>query len=210
MDASLSVETTPFDRDYYERGPETGKSLYSNYRWLPEATIPMAGAIIDACHIARGESVLDVGCAKGYLVKALRWLGRDAWGYDPSEYAISQADPEIARYVHTEPPPRVFDVAIAKDVLEHLEPADLKIFLHTVLAKRLFVVVPLGQDGRYYAPDNELDPTHIIREPLGWWASQLHTAKWRVLFGRNQIEGIKDRWVKQYPYAHGFLYAERQ
>ena len=30
-----------FDEDYYERGAETGKSLYSHYRWMPELTIPM-------------------------------------------------------------------------------------------------------------------------------------------------------------------------
>ena len=31
-----------FDEDYYERGAETGKSLYSHYRWMPELTIPMS------------------------------------------------------------------------------------------------------------------------------------------------------------------------
>ena len=31
-----------FNEDYYERGAETGKSLYSHYRWMPELTIPMA------------------------------------------------------------------------------------------------------------------------------------------------------------------------
>jgi hypothetical protein len=31
-----------FDADYFERGPESGKSCYHSYRWLPEATIKFA------------------------------------------------------------------------------------------------------------------------------------------------------------------------
>lgn len=34
---------------------------------------------------------LDVGCACGILVKALRDKGAEAWGIDPSVYAISQS-----------------------------------------------------------------------------------------------------------------------
>src|SRR3990172_9695055 len=108
-----------YDEAYYEGGIMTGKSLYSNYRWMPEATVPMAMTIIDALKIPRGASVLDVGCAKGYLVKALRWLGRNAYGYDVSEYAIAHCDPEVATLVSTEPPSMVPEFAIAKDVLEH-------------------------------------------------------------------------------------------
>ena len=35
-----------FNEDYYERGAETGKSLYSHYRWMPELTIPMCQNIV--------------------------------------------------------------------------------------------------------------------------------------------------------------------
>ena len=35
MDASV------YDADYYLRGEETKKSLYTDYRWLPDGTIPM-------------------------------------------------------------------------------------------------------------------------------------------------------------------------
>lgn len=69
-----------YDREYFEYGVETGKSNYQNYRWIPELTIPMAMTIIDLLGIKPNESVLDYGCAKGYLVKALRMLHRNAWG----------------------------------------------------------------------------------------------------------------------------------
>ncbi len=82
-----------YDADYYERGVESGKSCYSNYRWLPELTIPMAMVLIDTLGIrpGAGQRVLDFGCAKGFVTKALRMLRRDAWGIDISRYALSQA-----------------------------------------------------------------------------------------------------------------------
>ncbi len=30
-----------FDKNYFESGPQTNKSLYQNYRWIPELTIPL-------------------------------------------------------------------------------------------------------------------------------------------------------------------------
>ena len=41
------------------------------------------------------KTVLDVGCAFGELVHALRDLNVDAYGIDGSEYALSKADPSI-------------------------------------------------------------------------------------------------------------------
>lgn len=198
-----------YGSDYYERGTITGQSLYANYRWMPEATIPMAMTIIDVLKIPRHASVLDVGCAKGYLVKALRWLGRNAYGYDISSYAIEHCDPEVATVVSTEPPALVAEYAIAKDVLEHFTPDEVDEFLRTVLAKRLFVVVPLGDGQQYYVPANEQDITHVIREDLSWWISRLHNAKWKLTFARYRIDGIKDHWA-QYPEGHGLLFAERR
>ena len=39
--------------------------------------------------------VLDVGCAKGFLVEALRDRGVEAFGIDVSEYAIGEVRPDI-------------------------------------------------------------------------------------------------------------------
>ena len=90
-----------YDADYFERGIETGKSRYQSYRWMPEATTAMAMAIIDELGIKPFDRVLDFGCAKGYLVRALRILHRQAWGVDISEYAISKVDKEVNGYCAT-------------------------------------------------------------------------------------------------------------
>jgi SAM-dependent methyltransferase len=74
---------------------------------------------------------LDIGCAKGYLVEALHELGVDSYGWDVSEWAVSDAPlgvrdrvavvdleegiPE-ARFKDT------FSLVTAFEVLEHLRP----------------------------------------------------------------------------------------
>ena len=73
---------TRYDEDYFERGIESGKSLYTNYRWIPELTIPMCSFLNEQLGIGQSENVLDFGCAKGFIVKAMRLLGRNAYGVD--------------------------------------------------------------------------------------------------------------------------------
>ncbi|MGH9156666.1 MAG: class I SAM-dependent methyltransferase [Acidimicrobiales bacterium] len=72
---------------------------------------------------------LDVGCAFGFVVEALRELGVDAQGVDISEFAVEQAASGARGYVrqgnlcHRLPfPDRHFDMVTALETLEHLPP----------------------------------------------------------------------------------------
>ncbi|MGQ0628725.1 MAG: class I SAM-dependent methyltransferase [Phycisphaerales bacterium] len=203
--ASVVADGSAYDADYYERGVESGKSCYSCYRWLPEVTIPIGMIVIDTLGIRPGESVLDFGCAKGFLVKALRMLRRDAWGIDASSYAISQAPPEVRpfcelvvnlqEYVQD----HRFKHAVAKDVLEHVPYEQIEETIESLsrLADDLLVVVPLGcerPDGNRYVIDAyERDVTHVIREKAGWWQERLVQHFGEVTW-RHHISGLKDNW----------------
>lgn len=57
--------------------------------------IPIAKKFIEYYNLKKGDKVLDVGCAKGYLVYDLVNLGIDTYGIDISEYAIDSAPDEI-------------------------------------------------------------------------------------------------------------------
>jgi len=194
-----------FDADYFERGIITKKSCYENYRWIPELTIPMAMTIVDYLRIKRTDTVLDYGCAKGFLIKALRWLNRDAWGYDISEYAIKNSDPEIRNYVSTEMWDDEFSFCIAKDVFEHINEDTLARVIEGLLKniQVMFVVVPLGENGRYRAENNNMDHTHVICENEDWWLTFLKRFR-RDVSCRLRIPGIKDSY-KNIRMSHGFF-----
>ena len=201
-----------FDKDYFQSGLETGKSNFQNYRWLPELTMSLAMTLIDKLNIKKDYHILDFGCALGFLVKAFRLLHREAWGVDISEYAIRNADPVIKRYCHhaskLQGLPSQFDVCIAKDVFEHMILTDLQnlltnfFFYHTTT---LFVVVPLGRRGKYVAPANDLDKSHIICEDLKWWRDLFEQSGWDIKEESYKIEGIKDAYYEKYPKSHGFF-----
>src|SRR3954469_1999410 len=84
-----------FDSDYFLHGKQTGKSLYEDYRWMPELTIPMVERMIAHLGIVKGDTILDFGCARGYAVRAFQQLGYDAWGIDCSGWAIENCDKAV-------------------------------------------------------------------------------------------------------------------
>ncbi len=80
-----------------------------------------------ARHIIKGikpGSVLDAGCAMGFLVEKLRLHGVEAFGVDVSEYAIQNVHPDIAPYCRvgsvTEPFSQNYDLIVCIEVLEHI------------------------------------------------------------------------------------------
>ena len=76
-----------FDREFFDGSRDTGYGGYADDgRW-------QAVALRMMLHygLKPGDRVLDIGCAKGFLVRDLRALGLDALGIDISEYAISKS-----------------------------------------------------------------------------------------------------------------------
>lgn len=195
-------DPTLFGEDYFLRGEELGLSGYSSYSWKPDATLPMACYIQRYLGIKggdRGNSVLDWGCSRGYLVKALRMLNIESYGYDVSEWAITNCDPSVKDYVSTtvDLRPMSYDFVIAKDVMEHLTKGQLSEVLPKLLSaatKAVLIIVPLtGEDGGpYLCPRDEKDPTHKIRWNLTTWLSFLQNLDRRcVCSGSFYVPGIK-------------------
>ncbi len=199
-----------YNEDYYERGLQTGVSLYQNYRWMPEMTMAMAMVMIDYLDIPRGASVLDFGCAKGYLVKALQLLGRDAVGVDTSIYALDNVDPDVKEDCwegcasHAE-----WDFVIAKDVFEHLTILELEKELNSFHTKKLFAIIPLGAWKKYNAPSNDLDITHNLCLSSEEWIEVFAENGWETVKFTHRIDGIKDHYYEKFPKAHGFFTLER-
>ena len=124
---TLFNENEYFNEDYYERGAETGKSLYSHYRWMPELTLPMGHHIVMYTKLLPEQKILDFGCAKGFTVKGLRLLGYKAYGVDVSQYAYNEMDAKTGKWCGVIEPQEAlvcaeggYDWILCKDILEHI------------------------------------------------------------------------------------------
>ncbi len=168
------MDSSHYDADYYLNGKATGKSNYENYSWKPDLTLPMADWLKRTLHIKDGDTVLDFGTARGFLVKALRMRGVNAFGCDSSEWAVANCDEGVKGYITREIPEGRFDHIIAKDVLEHITETDLVGVLKTLIAatrKSLLMIVPLTHhvDGSFLRDEDNADPSHVIMWPLQEW-----------------------------------------
>ncbi len=208
-----------YNKDYYENGVAKGISGYDNYRWIPELTYPMAYSICKNLKIKKNDKVLEFGCAHGFLVKALNDFKIDAYGVDVSSYAISKVDPSIKNKINLLKKNNIknslikmnikfnFDHIISKDVFEHIQPSELKKILKEMskITKNLFVVVPLGDKGKYRIKSYEGDKTHVIAENETWWKKLFVENQFRVKSFSYKIEGIKDKWYNINPKGNGFF-----
>ena len=85
-----------YGEDYFDGSRDVGYGGYRyDGRWLP-----VAKDIIHTYGLKPGDRVLDVGCAKGFLVKDLLSQGIDAYGLDISEYALKSCEPETIGRLH--------------------------------------------------------------------------------------------------------------
>ncbi len=115
-----------FGRDYFDGPREHGYGGYRyDGRWRP-----VARRIIEHFRLAPGHRVLDIGCAKGFLVKDLLEAcpGLDVFGLDISPYAIEQCVAEargrlVVGTADSLPfPDGAFQAALSINTVHNLEP----------------------------------------------------------------------------------------
>jgi ubiquinone/menaquinone biosynthesis C-methylase UbiE len=87
-----------YGKMYFDGPREYG---YGGYRY-DGRWIPVAKDIIEHFGLKPGDRVLDVGCAKGFLVKDLMLVcpGLEAFGLDISEYALMNCEHEVIGRLH--------------------------------------------------------------------------------------------------------------
>jgi len=193
-----------FDQTYFEHGIKAGVSLYENYRWMPQRTMPMARQLKA---MFPGKSVIDFGCAKGFLVRALRCLSVDAWGIDISRYALSKAPSDAKPFLFENieycPPA---SIVFAKDTLEHIPYQSLCDVLRQLSnkAQQAMFIVPFGDQGKYRIAQYHQDVTHIIAESEGWWLKRFEDSGYYNIEMHYHIPGFKDNW-KEYHRGNGFF-----
>jgi hypothetical protein len=103
------------------------------------------------------KSVLDYGCGKGYLAKALPF---PIWEFDPAVPGKEEA-------------PRPADLVVCGDVLEHIEPDKLDYVLGDLArcVKQVgYFVIHTGPSSKSLEDGRN---AHLIQKPLKWWEKKL-------------------------------------
>ncbi len=87
-----------YGQAYFDGAREVG---YGGYRY-DGRWVPVAEDFVKHFNLKPGDRVLDVGCAKGFLVKDLMKAcpGLEAFGIDVSEYALTHCEPEVVGRLH--------------------------------------------------------------------------------------------------------------
>src|SRR3977135_3951947 len=86
-----------FGREYFDGTRDQGYGGYRyDGRWLP-----VAQDIAARYGLKSGDKGLDVGGAKGFLLRDLMAVvpGLEVWGLEISRYAIENCDPVVARRI---------------------------------------------------------------------------------------------------------------
>ncbi|MEO0249484.1 MAG: glycosyltransferase [candidate division WOR-3 bacterium] len=150
-----------YDAYYFATG--CGRPYRRDEEWL-RFFVSIADHIV---RDIRPSTVLDVGCAMGFLVEALRQRGVEAFGVDISEYAIQNVHPNIQPYCWvgsvTDPFPQKYDLIVCIEVLEHLPHHEAEQAVENLCRHSddvLFSSTPLDYK----------EATHVNVQPPEYWA----------------------------------------
>jgi SAM-dependent methyltransferase len=162
------------------------------------------------------RTVMDVGCAIGLLVEALRVQGVEAFGTDISAYAIGQVPEVLREYCWlgsaVDPFPARYDLIVCIEVLEHLPAPQGDLAIQNLCQSTddiLFSSSPL--DYR--------EATHVNVQPPEYWAERfaLHgflrdvdfeatfLTPWAARFRRSReplVRVVRDYERRLWPLAH--------
>lgn len=112
------------------------------------------------------KSVLDAGCALGFLVEAFWDRGVPAWGVDISQYAINNVRPDMRPYCRVaslaEPLDRRYELITCIEVLEHIPEPE---------CREAVAVLAGSTDTILFSstPDDFREKTHFnVRPTLAW------------------------------------------
>jgi SAM-dependent methyltransferase len=117
-----------FGQEYFDGSRTQGYGGYKyDGRWLP-----VAETFRDHWKLKSGDRVLDVGCAKGFLMKDLMTVcpGLEVFGIDISEYAINNCHPDVKGRVQVGNakslpfPDGYFTAVISINTIHNLDEAD--------------------------------------------------------------------------------------
>jgi cyclopropane fatty-acyl-phospholipid synthase-like methyltransferase len=190
------LQPEEYDESYFDGSQTTYRhnAGYSSYkRWkrfdgensLGEKWKDLAASFFSK-HNLQNKKVLEIGCAKGFLVKDLRGMGVDAYGLDVSQYAIDNCEDGVGQYL-TVGDARTylssykrneFDAVFSLRFLECISESDLPDLISEMnrISKYQFHEIDIEPNSDYY-----------LVKSLSWWGD-LDWDKGTILVARESGE----------------------
>jgi len=176
-----------FGKEYFdgERGQGYGGYRYDG-RW-----VPIAERMRDFYALRAGDRILDVGCAKGFLLHDLRQVvpGVRVAGVDISEYAVIHAMDDVRRFLIVGSadalpfPDAAFDLVVSINTAHNLE--------HPRCVEAIREMERVSRSHKYLQVDSYLDDEQ--REKFARWQltalTHFDPEGWRRLFAEAGYTG---------------------
>ena len=196
----LRTSDTGYGRDYFE-SLDGGRGYNDSLMWADIGhIIHETFGIVGDRDRALETSILDLGCAKGFLLGHLRQRGYDVFGLDFSWYALEQAPERLKPYMgwadltKNAPLPlrgKKFDVVTCFETMEHLpeDKVDVAIgHIREAMKPDGYALLTICVEGQ---PDTTSDPTHVTIKPPIWWTERFMRAGFEPLPG---IARLVQQW----------------
>jgi len=176
-----------FDADYFEHGLKS--NWHGGYTWGSFSGLFRETAEFLTSTFPEAVSFLDVGCAKGFLVRTLRERGKEAWGFDHSACALERAEELVKPFLWQADVVNVdleqsYDMLLAFSLLESLTEDQIATFLQRTrpfTRQALLAVISTreGDENQPQFPEQDHDLSHITLRSRSWWHDQILQAGWR-------------------------------
>jgi ubiquinone/menaquinone biosynthesis C-methylase UbiE len=174
-----------FGKDYFDGDRAFGYGGYFyDGRWKK-----VAKDIIKFYNLKKGDRVLDVGCAKGFLVKDLVDKGIDAYGTDVSKYAVKNSHKDVKDRISLGNVKKLnfkkksFKLVLAINVIHNLTRADCGKALKEisrVTSKYSFIQV----DSYKTKQQKKIFKDWVLTAKF-----HLYPAQWKAFFIKNNYQG---------------------
>lgn len=135
--------------------------------------------MIQHYNLEANSKILEIGCAKGFILHEFHQKGMQVAGIDLSSYAVENAMPEIKQLIVNGScevlpwPDDTFDFVYSKETLPHLSEAQLKNTIVEIMrvcrTNNIFLEIQVSENERGRELIKAWDETHQMVRDSAWW-----------------------------------------
>ena len=183
QESGVSASYMQYGQDYFDN-PEHPLG-YHGYKYDGRYALSVA-KIVEHYKLTPGMSILEIGCAKGFVLVEFLKLGMKIAGFDYSQYALVNSHPDVKNFVSRGSIDSLpfkdgqFDLVLAKEILPHVPGKILRKSLREckrVSKGAIFFEIQCGRTECEQEYMRLWDRTHQVAESPSWWNAVLGEEK---------------------------------